>query len=246
MRVLLLGDSHTHGSYGSALEALFKKAGHQVTRVGWVSANAGHYLNGSYKKLKLGHTGDFDSDVKGKSFDIAVVSLGTNDAAGTNSESTARAAVSKIKLLADSIKANKVYWVGPPSFHPESAVRYSAVFANDDLNKKSARVWDAGRSVFQNAIDPRAATAAFVGTMAPTKKMPNGDIHFQKAGGAAWAKFVFDSIGGKALPATTTLVPAGGKSSAPVASKGGFPVGLAIGALAVVAGVLYFRKRIAR
>jgi hypothetical protein len=249
MRVLLLGDSHTHGAYGAALEKLFKAAGHQVTRVGWVSANASHYLNGSYAKLKLGHTGDFNKDVKGKAFDLAILSLGTNDAAGTNSDASANAAIGKIKQLADSITAGKLYWVGPPAFHPESARKYSPAFASDDLNKKSARVWQAGQRVFGSAaIDPRSATQPYVGTMAPTKKLPKGDIHFQKAGGDAWAKFVFDTVGGGSLPAGTTVAVATSdqsqsSDSAVESGDSKVPMYLAIGAVVVLGYLLFFRPK---
>lgn len=243
MRVLLLGDSHTHGSYGSALESLFKKAGHTVTRVGWVSANAQHYLNGTYKKLKLGHTGDFDADVKGKSFDVAIVSLGTNDAAGAGSDAASRAAAANIKKLADSIRATKVYWVGPPSFDPDAARKYNASFATDDLNARAARMWSAGSDLFgTNAIDPRPATKAFTGTMKPTAKMPKGDIHFQRAGGEAWAKFVFAAV----LPADVAAVEkVREKSSTPASTGGGtFPVlPIVGGALVLGLAVLWFRAK---
>lgn len=190
MNVLLLGDSHTHGAYGESLEALFKAAGHTVTRVGWVSATATHYLNGKYKKLKLGHTGDYDSQVKGKNFDLAIVSLGTNEAGGVANAAQAQSAIANIQKLIGTFSAPNVFWVGPPAFSPNAARTYNPAFAKMDLNQRAALIWAAGSAAFgPRALDPRGATQAH--TLAK-------NIHLGPAGGKAWAQYVFANATGVA------------------------------------------------
>ena len=179
--VLLLGDSHTYGTYGSALEAIFKRAGWDVTRVGWVGASAGNYLKGNYRTLGMGGAGDFEAAKAGR-YDLAVVTLGTNDAAGAGSRGASDAAA-KIKQVADQINASKLVWVGPPAFSDNAARTYNKSFAKEDLNTRAAALWAAGSKLFKNAIDPRAATAGVT---------LQKDIHFDAAGGARWAQFVFD------------------------------------------------------
>jgi hypothetical protein len=187
--ILLLGDSHTHGSYGKALEKLFKAAGWRVTRVGWVSARADHYLTGGWKKLTLGGTGDWDA-AKGKHYDVAVVSLATNDAANIPTNGKADAAAGKIVELIDTIDADTIWWVGPPAFDPSIARTYNKAFKDDDLNARADRLWTAASSKVSRAIDPRKATQPFVSS---------SDIHFDgtgapKGGGKAWAQLVFDTV----------------------------------------------------
>ena len=84
MKVLLLGDSHTVGAYGQALTKLFRDAGADVTVVANVGASAGNYLPG----------GKYESQVPTRlsnplGFDVAVLTLGTNDAAASDSVSPA-------------------------------------------------------------------------------------------------------------------------------------------------------------
>lgn len=194
MNVLLLGDSHTHGPYGQALEALFKGAGHAVTRVGWVGVTAAGYLSGKYKTLKLGHTGDYESQAKGKSFDLAIISLGTNDAAGASTPAQSQKAAESIRALADTFTATSTYWVGPPAFSDNAARTYSKAFAKENLNAKVSRLWTAGTKLFGlQSLDSRAVTLPF----APTK-----EIHLGPKGGKAWADFVFAATTGKPVVET--------------------------------------------
>ena len=87
MKVLLLGDSHTVGAYGQALTKLFRDVGADVTVVANVGASAGNYLPG----------GKYESQVPTRlsnplGFDVAVLTLGTNDAAASDSVSPATSA----------------------------------------------------------------------------------------------------------------------------------------------------------
>jgi len=200
-KVLLLGDSHTFGTYGSPLEAIFKKAGWDATRVGWVGASAGNYLKGNYRTLKMGGAGDFEA-AKADRYDLAIVTLGTNDAAAAGSKGAAEAAA-KIKQVADQINASTLVWVGPPAFSDNAARTYNASFAKEDLNTRAAALWAAGSKLFKNAIDPRAATSGVTA---------QGDIHFDSAGGKKWAQFVFEKatkMGGIPWLAIFAVLPVG-------------------------------------
>lgn len=184
MNVLLLGDSHTFGWYGRALEGLLRQAGHTVTRVGYVSATANSYLTGGWRKLNLGGVGDFDAAIK-RPFDLAIVSLGTNDAAGMG-KADAQAAAARIKALTDKVQAKTLWWVGPPAFSQAAAATYNPAFKTWDLNARAEALVAATAALYgSKAIDPRTATQGFV---------KDKDIHFNEDGGLAWAKFVFDRV----------------------------------------------------
>lgn len=176
MNVLLLGDSHTVGSYGNALAALFASKGANVTRLANVGATGSNYLTGKYQQAYAG--------VARQPFDVAIITLGTNDAAASDSVTPAKSAEG-FKKLASGLNAKQVWYVGPPSFSDNAARTYNKVFAGPgkDLNTRSAAVFDAARAVFGGrAIDSRPATAPFV---------KQNDIHLGKEGGEAWAAAVF-------------------------------------------------------
>ena len=202
--ILLLGDSHTHGTYGQALERRLKAAGWDVTRVGWVGARADSYLTGK-EKTKLGGTGSWAA-AKSRRYDVAVVTLGTNDAAALPGGGSAAKAAQTIKRLANEVQAGETWYVGPPSFEPGIARSYSKVFATDDLNARSARLWTAAAPLFTHTVDPRAATQPFVSSK---------DIHFGPQGGAAWAKLVFAAVNHKPAAAPREVA-ASSSSSLPV------------------------------
>ena len=179
MNVLLLGDSHTVGPYGNALTTLFTNTGANVTRLANVGATGSNYLLGKYQK-------DYAAVAK-QPFDIAIITLGTNDAAASDGVPPARSAET-FKKLASGLNAKQVWYVGPPSFSDNAARTYNKVFAGPgkDLNTRSAAVFDAARAVFGGrAIDSRPPTAAFT--------QPN-EIHLGKAGGSAWASAVFGRV----------------------------------------------------
>lgn len=195
MRVLLLGDSHSVGPYGQELEALLRSAGHEVTRIAWVGAAASHYLKGTEKQIGLGGTGDYAS-AKRQSYDLAVVSLGTNDAAG----GAPKTAAANIQSLFGQLNAGRKVWVGPPAFSRSAASTYNPAFLKKDLNARSADLYEAMRSSGLETIDPRAATQPFVSTK---------DIHFNAPGGKAWARFVASELDTTARSSASPQVKAG-------------------------------------
>jgi lysophospholipase L1-like esterase len=225
VNVLLLGDSHTVGGYGSELERLLKARGDTVTRVAHVGAAAGDYLTGKYASEYAA--------LKGKPFDVVVISLGTNDAAASDYIAPSKTA-ERIKALADGLTSRATWYVGPPSFSANAARTYNPAFAGPpgsgkDLNTRAAKVFDAVQPVFgDRAIDPRAATLPFV---------KETDIHLGQQGGAAWAAAVFSRVNGAPL-APGAPVPGG---LAPV-SSGPSPV-LVLGALALAGAAFWWWRR---
>lgn len=182
MNVLLLGDSHTVGGYGSELERLFKARGDAVTRIAHVGAAAGDYLTGKYANEYAA--------LKGRSFDVVVITLGTNDAAATDYIAPSRTA-ERIKALADGLTSRATWYVGPPSFSANAARTYNPVFAKEDLNSRAAKVFAAVAPSFgDRAIDARPSTLPFV---------KQTDIHLGPQGGAAWAQAVFGRVAGAPL-----------------------------------------------
>lgn len=179
MNVLLLGDSHTVGSYGQSLAKLFKDTGASVTVVANVGANAGNYLPG----------GKYAAQVPSRAsnplgFDIAIITLGTNDAAASDNVSPATSA-DRLKQLADKLPSSNVWYVGPPAFSDTAARTYNSAFAGPgkDLNTRAAALLSEAFQRFgSKTIDSRRATQPFVS---------NRDIHLGPQGGAAWAQDVF-------------------------------------------------------
>lgn len=210
MNVLLLGDSHTVGPYGNALTTLFTNTGANVTRLANVGATGSNYLIGKYQK-------DYAAVAK-QPFDVAIITLGTNDAAASDSVSPAKSAEG-FKRLASGLNARQVWYVGPPAFSDNAARTYNKVFAGPgkDLNTRSDAVFKAAQALFgDRAIDSRSVTAPFT---QPT------DIHLGQAGGSAWAAAVFAKV----------------RSSSLLSSDGGG--GSALWTLAlVVGGVLVVRR----
>lgn len=202
MNVLLLGDSHTVGGYGNALERLFKERGDVVTRVAHVGAAAGDYLTGKYASEYAA--------LKGKPFDVVVITLGTNDAAASDFISPSKTA-ERIKALADGLTSGITWYVGPPSFSANAASTYNKVFAGPgkDLNTRAAAVFDAVRAVFgERAIDSRPSTAGFV---------KQTDIHLGPQGGAAWAQAIFSRASAVRPPPVSSEIDTKGREGTSIA-----------------------------
>lgn len=204
MRVLLLGDSHTVGPYGKALADLFLARGDVVTRVGRVGATASSYLNDGWKRLE--GVGDF-SAAKAQQYDLAVVTLGTNDAAALSSTFTPQKAAEAVQRLAGGLNAKTVWYVGPPAFSPNAAATYSPAFKQEDLNSRAERLWRTVSGLFgSRTVDSRAGTKSFV---------REGDIHLGDAGGKAWAAAVFQRVQAGEFP---TWIVVGGVTAAAIAA----------------------------
>lgn len=202
MKVLLLGDSHTVGPYGQALKRMFEAAGDRVTVVANVGANAGDYLPGGRYAAQLPN--DF------LSYGLAIITLGTNDAAASDNVLPATSAA-RFKTLASNLDADKVWYVGPPAFSEQAARTYNPIFAapGKDLNTRaSAVINEAFKRFGAKTIDSRRVTQPFVNPK---------DIHLGRQGGEAWAKMVYDKVSGKQADLPTNVTTLGTVKESPVA-----------------------------
>lgn len=242
--ILLLGDSHTFGAYGTPLERMFSKAGWKVTRVGYGGISASGFLNGSYKTWNpKAKTGDFGKAIE-KEYDVAVITMGTNDTAGqkANSDASAKDKAEDIGKLAAMVKAKSIWYVGAPYFNPVSAATYAnnPAYKAEDLNSRADRLWRAVSPLFPGkAIDPREVTKPYTKgrDKVPFKGKLVPDIHFDVVGGKAWAQLVFDTV----VSGEAGLAVGVGEK---VAEDAGFPVVPVVIAGLVISALLYFgRKR---
>jgi lysophospholipase L1-like esterase len=226
-RILLIGDSHTVGGYGSTLASLLQQAGAKVTRVAHVGATAADYLTGKY-------AAEFRTAAR-QGADILVISLGTNDAAASD-YMPVRQSIQNMRSIDSAVGAPVTFWVGPPAFNAEAAQKYNPVFARKDLNARAAELWEEGAAVFKaRAIDPREVTRPFVESRGPAENPPRGDIHLGPLGGKAWAQLVLDRVssGSDVSDAGRPVIPT---TITPQPEKG-----TALGVVAAVAVVLLLR-----
>ena len=217
LRVLLVGDSHTVGAYGSDLIAALTNAGAKtVSTVANVGSKATDYTTGKYASAFNNAVGD------GSNFDVVIITLGTNDAAvyGLNQANTS-AAINQIAAAAAPV----AFYVGPPSFsataagcpstwNSGTAAAPSFPCFNPNLNTTADAVWSAVSPSFNTrAFDSRPATAPFVSQT---------NIHFGADGYQAWS----DAVSGwllQTVPSVTgaALTDAGIDSAAQAQGIGG-------------------------
>lgn len=178
MRVLLVGDSHLVGRFGNYLERLFTDNGDEVVRLAVGGNAARDFIVGRSKDA-------FAQVTMGQRYDLAIIELGTNDAANLDAVPLGKVA-NFIGAMAQKIDAGRVFWVGAPAFSAEAAVSNRLWAGGYDLNMRAQDVWDTVRPLFGDlAIDPRKATAPYV-----SRK----DVHFWNVGADKWAQYVFDTV----------------------------------------------------
>lgn len=184
-RVLVLGDSHTD-TYPLArnLEAALRSEGATVVRYGIGGSAARGWLKGEPfpgKRISL------ETVRASGPYDVAVIVLGTNDAANTVRASMEggaalaqgmRTAAGQIKQVADSVGASSVFWAGPPTM--KGTTPY---YTNEGVGA----LWDAASPLFgRYAIDGRFVTE---------EHAPRGDgVHLNTAGYTAWADHIVDYL----------------------------------------------------
>ena len=184
-RVLVLGDSHTD-TYPLArnLEALLGAEGATVIRYGVGGSAARGWIRGEPypgKRISL------ESVRASGPYDIAVIVLGTNDAANTVRASMEggaplakgmATAADQIEQVGKSVGAKTVFWVGPPTM--KGTVPY---YTNDGVDA----LWDAASPRFgRHAIDSREATREVA---------QRGDgVHLNTAGYTTWSQHIYDQM----------------------------------------------------
>jgi lysophospholipase L1-like esterase len=201
-RILLLGDSHTDWSpYGVQLERQLKDLGATVVRMGigataartWLAGPACRTISGQRKCHSLDEARQLGP------YDIAVVSLGTNDAANSSVgqgdnpakiRAQASIAAKQIKKVADSIPASVVYWVGPPAVKDGRIKWKDPKTSMYHYYPESMEIlWSEASPLFgARALDSRPATTPYL-----NEKWADG-VHLGLEGGRAWASFVIGSI----------------------------------------------------
>lgn len=223
-RIVILGDSHVDGStFGKALERMLTQSGASVTRFGWGGSAARTWLAGqpTFKKhYTLKQVRDAGP------WDIAIVSLGTND--GANEAKAARGdtslglrlaaqAASQIKQVADGTGARLVYWAEPPLTNERNAQ------LADDVAR-----WYTPTNIDRVRVEGRKLFGRMAIDATPVVGRPDGDgIHLGQKGGEAWAKVVHDYV----LADTATL---------------GTPAWLWVASLAAVGLALVYRFKARR
>ena len=181
MRVLLVGDSHMVGRFGKRLEADFRAQGDDVVRLAVGGNAARDFLVGRSKQA-------FADVTEGQAYDLAIIALGTNDAANLDAVPVTKVS-SNIGAMAKKIDAPRVFWVGAPAFSQEAAVSNKWWANGYDLNMRAEDVWQATSPLFgEYAIDPREITQPYVSRT---------DVHFWNVGADKWADFVFDFVQAK-------------------------------------------------
>lgn len=196
-RILIIGDSHTVGPFGSTLDEELRRQGHDVdvqavcgaSGVWWLGPERFdlricYYVHGygGQAKAQNGKPGvapPFAKDLLATEPDVVVFALGSNPDGNTAADTGAAAE----KLLALTPPSAKCFWVGPPPM-PKRLAPIGAVY--NELPQAFSRV---GRSC--TLIDSRLL-------IKPEDASPND--HFYGEPAKAWGKAVARRIAAAAGP----------------------------------------------
>lgn len=183
-RILLTGDSHMDWSqFGVQLEQLLRASGATVVRMAIGGSAAKQWASGSavcrtIDGKKVCHSAN-DLRAAGP-FDLAIISLGTNDAANASAanadrKTAAEKAADDVEKFAALVGAKRFVVVGPPTLR-DSLAHYT--------NANMTPLVDVfARRFGSRFIDSR-----------PVPKVDGDSVHVGRKGGEAWAKFVFDRV----------------------------------------------------
>ena len=196
-RVLVIGDSHAVGPFGSSLDQELTRQGHQVSLQAVCGASASWWLGPKRADLSIcyslheyGKKGKWASgkpdaapafarDLLAARPDVVVFALGSNPDGGSAAATGAAAE----KLLALTPSSAKCFWAGPPPM-PKRLAAIGAVY--NELPQAFSR---AGRSC--SLIDSRTLISA-------SDASPND--HFYGAPAQAWGKAVGKQVAASAGP----------------------------------------------
>jgi hypothetical protein len=196
-RILVIGDSHTVGPFGSSLDKELVRQGHQVSLQAVCGASATWWLGPKRADLSIcyalhdyGKKGKwasgkpdaapaFAKDLLAARPDVVVFALGSNPDAGGAAGTGAAAE----KLLALTPSSAKCLWIGPPPM-PKRLAAIGAVY--NELPQAFSR---AGRGCA--LLDSRALISA-------SDASPND--HFYGAPAEAWGKAAGRTVAASAGP----------------------------------------------
>ncbi|MFV8257997.1 SGNH/GDSL hydrolase family protein [Bdellovibrio bacteriovorus] len=194
-RVLLLGDSHAYGRYGTVLDAHFRKGDTQVTSLSscgsspstWTtssenfkSTNCGFWKKnskGQETRVTSHRLPSFGEELAATKPDLTVITLGTNFLASPANIKSEKAHVEKMMKQINAA-GSACIWVGPPDLKKDPFKK------NLELGVKELKSWaDANNCQF---IDSTKLT-----------KYPGGKtdgIHYGPKDSAAWGEAVVKEI----------------------------------------------------
>ena len=245
MNIVLVGDSHSDfGGLGSGIKSELEGKGHKVTMLAIGGSAASSWLGAKPVCRTIGGKKKCQSlaDVAGQKFDLAIIALGTNDAAnanraskegGGNREKLMQKAVDQIAEIGAKLAPSMV-WVGPPKMLDKLPW-----YTNDAMDA----LYAVGLPKFgSRVIDSRPMMPAKIG----------GDgVHPSKATYAVWSKAVAAALAGVVGGAPEAPVdPAAGAQAAAAAeaeaSKRRWTLIFSLSGAAVIGGLLlwlYVRRR---
>jgi len=196
-RVLLTGDSHMEWSqFGSRLAAKLRERGATVVNLSVGGSSARSWASGGQVCRPGASTGCLSiAALRAQGpYDLALISLGTNDAAnaavtGGDLSAAARRTAQHVQQLVQQIGARETWIVGPPRISRTTGHYTDATMAP---------VSEALKSTFgSHFIDSRAVP-----------RMDGDGIHVGAQGGEAWAQYVIERMasGGSYLPPAPVLL----------------------------------------
>lgn len=238
MNIVLVGDSHSDSfSFATGLKAALEAQGHKLTILS-IGGSAAFQWAGSKPVCRKGKPCASINDVSGQKFDLALVALGTNDAANANKSANKNPAKRK-PLLQKVIKdietigtrlAPRMMWIGPPKMNPGNDKKKGIFtwYTNDAMNA----LYEVGLSYFgDRAIDSRTLMPATLG----------GDgIHLGAPAYKTWSSGVAKIIGGAAPASVASSTVESAPTDAPTPeAEGGSNLPMIVAAIAGLA-VIYF------
>jgi hypothetical protein len=239
-RVIIVGDSHTDlYPFGERLVAGLRDAGADVTVLAVGGTAASSWLGKKQplcRKAVMGKPAKCQSlkEVKGKTFDLAIIALGTNDAANMNRAAAEgggaraglmRQVVGQLDRLGSSL-APRYIWIGPPPV--TGKLKWYTQDAMDALYAAAAPVLK-GRMIDSRELVPAG--------------YKSDGAHLLGSSATGWADGVLDRLDGVVV----TSASPGAETAAPLTYGDGRPVSalplIVLGVVAAAALVVFFKRR---
>ncbi len=184
LKVLVIGDSHTVGSYGSNLHQLLKSTGAKVRSYAVVSTTAKQWADNNYKGYSsmkfIDEKGVSSFSVEKKGLaplktefqpNIIIITLGTNMIDGSRH-------LSEAKTLAEMAAYGATcYWVGPPKTTATDLKDQLVPFINK----------------LEKMVEPFCTFINSV-PLSDADKLSKDGIHYTPAGGKEWATNAFNKL----------------------------------------------------
>jgi hypothetical protein len=200
--ILIIGDSHSCGTFGSTLVKKLSEQNHFVEIFCTVSSSPLNWIQGTTPKGHIcrtwvasgirkscqnnGNVPKLDWILVNKQYDSVIVALGTNSLGSNSIDPNYKLMVDKIKL-----STNSCIWIGPPHLRPDQAQGYS---------KKSLEQMDENLPSFYKSLGSAIGkTCHVINSLNITKKNELGSktvdgIHRTSSSGVIWAESILDEL----------------------------------------------------